>query len=146
VAITNFHAGETFGVRVVSLLDVAKEFQFAIGERFSVGVELGETQFAIAILRARQKQYAISKAAPCLGVWSAVVSKKHHTHTRFLRGGQHFLSRAFGMVRVLGVNVNDGSVILINTEIREFDALARETLPGFVYGFKLFWLGPLLRR
>jgi hypothetical protein len=73
-----------------------------------------------------------------------MIGPEDHAHAGFFGGVEHFRARAFGVIGILRVHVNDRAVIFINAEIGERDALAGETLARLVNRLQAFRQKPAL--
>ncbi len=131
VAITDLHAVEACRVGVGAILNVAEEAKFASGLRLSLGIKVGKPQLPI-LLRAGHEQHAVAQAVPGFRLRPAMVAQHHDPHAGFLRRRQHLGAGASGMVGILRVNVDHGSIILVNAEIGNRDPLAEKLQPRFM--------------
>jgi len=72
-----------------------------------------------------------------------VVGPHDDADAGFPGGGEDFGARAFGVIGIFGVNMNDRAVIFVGTEVGERFAIAGELEARLVDGFEVLWIETL---
>jgi hypothetical protein len=97
-----------------------------------------------AVFLAGDKEDSIAETAPGVRFWAAVVGPQDDADTGFLRGGENFGARAFGMVGIFGMNVDDSAIIFVGAEIGESLAFTGKLETRVVDCLELGWVKSLL--
>src|SRR5450759_2948084 len=89
------------------------------------------------VLRAWDKEYAIAQSRPSIWLRPAVIRKHHYLDARGLRTLEHFDARALGVLRILGMHVQHGAIIVVNAGRRSRLAILRELRPRLMNSLEM---------